>query len=347
MKAAVLTEYRKVQWQEVPEPKIRADEVLVKVSFASICGSDQHVFGGEFGERIKLPLIQGHEFAGIIAKVGKTVENFGPGQRVVADPIYWCGKCSACEIGHWPACRNLKLLGIDSDGGFGEYVAVKEFMLHKLPDNISDRHAALVEVLAIGFHACNRAGVRENDTIAIFGAGKVGQAILQAARTKTTGTIFMVDILPERLQIAKDLYEDIIIINPSQHNPVDVITERTGGKGVDIAFEAVGHARPIESQPHPIIQCIGSIRPAGTVCVLGLSDEPVPLVARELIFKEARLLTSRVSHGEFTEVIDNMSNGNLKPDGLISSEMPARQAQQAFELLEANPQNYLKILLRF
>ncbi|MBT4485823.1 MAG: alcohol dehydrogenase catalytic domain-containing protein, partial [Candidatus Latescibacteria bacterium] len=103
MKAAVLTEYKKIQWQDIPEPEIGDSEVLVKVSFASICGTDQHIFNGEFHPRTKLPLVPGHEFVGTIAEIGNNVTGFNPGDRVAVDPIIWCGKCPACEIGHYPA----------------------------------------------------------------------------------------------------------------------------------------------------------------------------------------------------------------------------------------------------
>ena len=174
MKAAVLTEYRKVEWKEVDVPLISGNEVLIKVGYACICGSDQHVFLGEFHPRTTVPLIQGHEFAGTIVKTGPAVRNFKAGDRVAVDPIIWCGHCPACKRHHFPACSSLRLVGIDLDGGFGEFMKVPETMLYKVTEKISDRHAALIEVLSIGFHACNRARVSEDDRIVIWGAGKVG-----------------------------------------------------------------------------------------------------------------------------------------------------------------------------
>ena len=138
MKAAVLTQYGKIEWKDVPTPSISDDEALVRVKYASICGSDQHVFRGEFHPRTSVPMIQGHEFGGVIEKCGKDIANYQDGDRVTVDPIFWCGKCPACEIGHYPACRSLKLLGIDVDGGFAEFVIAKEFMLNKVPPDISD-----------------------------------------------------------------------------------------------------------------------------------------------------------------------------------------------------------------
>ena len=346
MKAAVLEKYGVIKWRDVDRPKVGDGDVLIKVDYAGICGSDQHIFKGEFHPRTRLPFVPGHEFAGHVAEVGKSVKKFSLGDHVTVDPIYWCRQCAACKLGHYPACSNLKLIGIDSDGGFAEYVAAKEEMVYGLGNDIDPQHGALVEVLSIGFHACNRAELKENDSLVIFGVGKIGQCILQAARIKTKNKIFIVDILENRLSIAKNAYGDVICINANQQDPVEVIKELTGGRGVDVAIEAVGHAEQIANRPAPVREAIGCIRGGGTVCVLGLSDEPVELIMKELIWKEARLVASRVTNGEFTEAITHLKKGNLKPDAMISCQMDASQAQKAFELLENDPANYLKILLK-
>jgi len=347
MNAAVLTEYKKVEWKSVDVPEISGNEVLIKVGYACICGSDQHVFLGEFHPRTTLPLIQGHEFAGTIVETGPDVKSFKAGDRVAVDPIIWCGHCPACLRHHYPACSTLKLVGIDLDGGFSEYMKVPETMLYKVTDKISDRHAALVEVLSIGFHACNRAKVCAGDRVVIWGAGKVGQSILQALRTKTDNTVIMVDLIDERLDRAKRAYNDIHIINASAENAVDRIKEITGGEGVDIAFEAVGHAKELPGVINPVRGCIQAIRGAGTVCVLGLSSEPSPIVMKELIWKEGIIMPSRVSHGEFAETIENMNLGKLKPDALVTDTIHPSLTQKAFEMLENEPHKHLKIQLDF
>ena len=195
------------------------------------------------------------------------------------------------------------------NGGYGEYVAADESTLFNLDSNISDIHASLIEVLAIGFHACRRAGVKRNDTIVIWGSGRIGHCILQAARTKTENTIFMIDVLDNRLEIAGKNFSNIITINPLKENPIEVIKEKTNGRGVDIAFEAVGHAKEIKGCPNPVRGCVQGIRGAGAVCTLGLADDPVPIVLKELIWKEAKIIASRVTHGEFPEAIKNLAQG--------------------------------------
>jgi len=345
MKAAVLTGIRKFEIKELSIPEITSAQVLVKIEYASICGSDMHVFNGDFGKRTPIPFIPGHEMAGVVEMTGSEIKGFATGDKVAIDPIIWCGKCPACLVGHYPACTSLKLIGIDQDGGFCQYVAVPESMLYKVPSKIPSEHAALVEIYSIGFHANNRAGVKDGDTIAIWGAGRVGQVILQAARTKTREKIFVVDILDSRLKIAAKANENVIPINALHKNPVEEIMRLTDGRGVEIAFEAVGHAHPLEGRVNPVRGCIQSIKGGGIVCTLGLSDEPAPIVFKELIWKEGKIITSRVSQGEFAQTIEQLDKGNLKPDFLITEIMPLEKIQEAFELVEKNPATYLKILI--
>lgn len=345
MKAAVLEKYNEFKVVEKPDPVMTETDVLVRVQYASICGSDQHLYKGDFHPRTKLPFTPGHEFAGIIEKIGKQVDGFQVGDHVAVDPIIWCGECDACKNEHYPACEKLRLLGIDQDGGFADYVSVPTFMLYNVPKSVPLEHAALVEVYGIGFHASNRAKVKSGDSIAIFGGGKVGQCIMQAVRTKTQGKMFVVDIVEGRLDIIRKSYPDVRAINALKEDPVEVIKTETNSHGVDVAFEVVGHAEDIPDRVNPVRGCVQSIRGGGIVCVLGLGDEAIPIVYKELIWKEAQIIASRVSHGEFAEAIEHLEKGNLKPDALITSVLPIDKIQEAFHMLEQQPDKYLKILL--
>jgi threonine dehydrogenase-like Zn-dependent dehydrogenase len=347
MKAAVLQAYGQFEWTEVPTPDCGPTQVLIKVSYAGICGSDLHVYKGEFDGRTPIPFIPGHEFAGTVAKVGADVDHLKAGDLVVGDPIVWCGQCAACQLQHYPACTSLKLVGIDFDGGFAEYVVVEGAMVYAIPPGIDPKHAALVEVLSIGFHACNRAQVQTGHMVAIWGGGRVGHCILQAARTHTDQTIFLIDIVDERLAIAARSDEHVVAINALKEDPLSIILEQTSGRGVDVAFEAVGHANALEQTGEPIVGCIHCIRPAGVVCVLGLSDHAVPVLFKSLIWKEAHIITSRVSHGEFAETIDALQRQTLKPEILITSIVPAFQVQATFDNVANSPQENLKVLLDF
>ncbi|MCX6335028.1 MAG: alcohol dehydrogenase catalytic domain-containing protein [Bacteroidia bacterium] len=346
MKAAVIRKYGKINLEEVKKPELGKNQVMVRVKYASICGSDQHIFRGEFHPRIHLPLIPGHEFAGIVEDVSKGVVNISPGDKVTVDPIIWCGKCAACKIGHYPACTSLKLVGIDLDGGFAEYISVPESMIYRVPSHVSDENAALIEILSIGFHASARAGLEANDDILIVGSGKVGNSILHAAKTITSGKIIIADVLDDRLEMAKSAFSDIYTVNTRKNDPIAFVKEITGGRGVDIAFEAVGHEKEIEGRLNPIRLCINAIRGAGKVCVLGLSDHPSEILMKELIWKEARIIASRVSHGEFSKVIEALDKGKVHPESMVTGIFELKDAQKGFEFLENEPEKHLKILLK-
>jgi L-gulonate 5-dehydrogenase len=332
--------------EEVAKPALMKNSVLVRVKYASICGSDQHIFRGEFHPRTRLPLIPGHEFAGVIEELGSEVMNLSAGEKVTVDPIIWCGTCAACKAGHYPACSSLKLIGIDLDGGFAEFVSVPSHMIYPIPEHISDEHAALVEILSIGFHASARADLGKNDDILIMGSGKVGNSILHAAKTITSGKIIVADILNERLSIASSAFPDIYTVNTTTTDLIAYLKELTGGKGVDIAFEAVGHEVVLEGKYNPVRTCINAIKGGGKICVLGLSDHPSEILMKELIWKEAKIIASRVSHGEFSKAIEALENGSLNPDKMITGILKLEDAQKGFSLLEKDPANHLKILLK-
>jgi threonine dehydrogenase-like Zn-dependent dehydrogenase len=346
MQAALIRDYGIIALEEVEKPKIKDDEVLVKVRYASICGSDQHIFKGEFHPRTKLPLIPGHEFAGVIEAVGSQVEHLQPGDKVTVDPILWCGTCAACKAGHYPACIALKLIGIDLNGGFAQYVAAPVHTVFKVPGHISDEFAALIEILSIGFHASARAGIKEQDDVLIMGAGKVGQAILHAAKTITKGRVILADILDERLAIATKAFPELITVNTTRTDPVAFIKSLTTNRGVDIAIEAVGHEVTVEGRMNPVRTCINAIKGGGTVCVLGLGDHPTEILMKELIWKEARIVSSRVSHGEFAKAIDALDRKIIHPESMITGILDLQEAQRGFELLESEPGKHLKILLK-
>lgn len=232
------------------------------------------------------------------------------------------------------------------DGGFAELIAVPAHTVFKIPTHISDELAALIEILSIGFHASSRAGLKETDDILIMGAGKVGQSILHAASTITKGRIILADILDDRLAIALKAFPDLITINTTRTDPVAFIKELTNGRGVDIAFEAVGHDVKVEGRMNPARTCINAIKGGGTVCVLGLGDHPTEILMKELIWKEAKIVSSRVSHGEFAKAIDALDKKTIHPENMITGILDLKDAQKGFELLESEPGKHLKILLR-
>src|SRR5512135_2909744 len=209
MKAGILYGPKNICVGEMSEPQIEADEVLLESYAAGICGTDLHIYRGEFENRVRYPAVQGHEFGGVIAEAGKNVRGFKRGDRVVVDPILSCHQCPACLTGHINACQTLKLLGVDLNGGFGQLVAVPADRLLPLPESIPMAHAPMVEMYALGHHILQRGEVQPGETVVILGAGKLGLSILEVlCHSVSPGVTIVADLQAFRLETASKLGAD-------------------------------------------------------------------------------------------------------------------------------------------
>src|SRR5438067_3510510 len=183
MKALVLKEYNRFNFEDVPKPQPAAGEVLVAVKACGICGSDVHGMDGSTGRR-RPPIIMGHEAAGVIANVGANGSRWVPGDRVTFDSTIYCGQCDYCQRGWINLCDRRRVLGVSceeyrQDGAFAEFVAVPEHILYRLPDGLPFEHAALVEPFSIALHAVGRASGSVKDSVVVLGAGMIGLALVQ------------------------------------------------------------------------------------------------------------------------------------------------------------------------
>ena len=345
MKAAILVNDREIRFGEVPKPDPKNGQVLIRVHWASICGTDLHIYLGEFKPRVVYPRILGHEFSGVVESVGKDVLHLKKGERVVVDPILWCNRCPACLNGHHNACHFLKLMGVDIDGAFAEYVVADVDKVFKVPEEMSLREAALVELYSIGVHSARRAMIEPGDRVVILGAGRLGLSVLEVIRQTGASWVCSVDLLENRLEIAKRLGADLTI-NALGENPVQKILSVTKGFGVDRVIETVGAAVAIEGRKMPIEQAVQMARYGGRIVVMGMGPQSTPVFWKEFVEKEIQLVGSRVTLGDFPRALDLMSHGRFHPDLLISKEYPLEETGEAFRLLEEEPDRYLKVLIR-
>ena len=345
MKAAILHNDFDIRAGEVPDPRLPDDHVILRSEFAGICGTDLHVYRGEFRKRVSYPAVLGHEFSGTILEVGKKVRGFSVNDRVVVDPILSCYQCPACLTGHINACVSLKLLGIDVAGGFGEYVAVPVDRLYRLPDDVPSQHAPMIELYAVGHHILRRGRVQPGEQIAILGAGRLGLAILDVlCHGASPGRTIVIDIENHRLQIARTLGADITV-NARDEDAVERVFERTGGLGVDCVIEAIGHFQEMEGREPPLNQAVRMIRNGGRIVTAGLGEQVSAIHFKTLVMKEAEIIASRVTLGEFPWAIRLMSKGLLHPALLISRQIPAGQVTAAFRLVDEEKPDVLKVVL--
>jgi len=345
VRAAILYDDRDIRVGEAADPRIGADQVLVETGCAGICGTDLHIYRGEFHGRVTYPAILGHEFGGIIVEVGRDVKGWQAGDRVVVDPIIPCRACPACLSGHLNACRTLKLLGIDLDGGFGQYVAAPADNVYRLPESIPMAHAPMVESYGLGHHILRRGQVQPGESVAILGAGKLGLSALDVlCHSASPALTIITDLQPFRLELARKLGADYAV-NVAQEDPVERVAEITQGAGVDCVIEAVGHYHVAPGQEAPLAQAVKMIRSGGRIVTLGLGEQLSAVHFKTLVLKEAEIIASRVTLGEFSQAIRLMSKGLLHPGLLITHQMPLGDVAVAMDQVDREDPSTLKVTL--
>jgi threonine dehydrogenase-like Zn-dependent dehydrogenase len=264
---------------------------------------------------------------------------------VVVDPVISCHSCPACRTGHLNACRTLKLLGIDLDGGFGQYVAAPASHVYLLPEEISLAHAPMVEMYGLGQHVLQRGEVQLGETVVILGAGKLGLSILDVLCHSASPALTVVaDLQPFRLEKARKLGADYAI-NIQEEDPVERVLEITNGVGADCVIEAVGHYHLVAGQEAPLAQAVDMVRTAGRVVTTGLGDEPTAVRFKTLVMKESKIVASRVTRGEFPRALRLMARGLLHPDLLITNRMALRDIDAAFAQVDREEGETLKVVL--
>jgi len=345
MKAAILIADKEIRLGEVPKPNPKDDQVLIRVHWVSICGTDLHIYLGEFKPRVTYPRILGHEFSGVVESVGRDVSYFRKGDRVVGDPIIWCNQCPACLNGHHNACRFLRLIGVDINGAFAEYVVVDGDKVFKVPEVLSLRDAVLIELYSIGVHSIRKAVIEPGDRAVVLGAGRLGLSVLEVIKQTAASWVCSVDLLENRLEIAKKLGADLVI-NTREKDPVEKILSITDGLGVDRVIETVGTAVEIENRVMPVEQAVRMVRHGGRIVVMGMGSQYTPVFWKAFVEKEIQLVGSRVTLGDFPRALSLMLQGRFHPDLLISKECRFEETAEAFRLLEEEPDRFLKLLIK-
>ncbi|MFZ5919197.1 MAG: zinc-dependent alcohol dehydrogenase [Chloroflexota bacterium] len=345
MKAGILYHDRDIRVGEAPEPRLGPGQVLVETGYTGICGTDLHIYRGEFHARVTYPAIIGHEFGGIVQEVGQDVKGFKSGDRVVVDPVLACHSCPACRTGHLNACQTLKLLGIDLDGGLGQYVAAPASHVYPLPESVPLAHAPMVEMYGLGHHILRRGRVQPGESVAILGAGKLGLSVLDVLCHSASPALSLVaDLQPFRLETARRLGADFAL-DIRREEPVERVMDITRGVGVDCVIEAVGHYHAVAGQEAPLAQAVQMIRSGGRIVTAGLGEQLSAVHFKTLVLKEAEIIASRVTLGEFSQAIRLLARGLLHPELLITHQRPLREVAAAFAQVDGEDPSTLKVVL--
>jgi len=341
MKALTLKEYRKFALEEVPEPALLPDSVLVAVKACGICGSDVHGMDGSTGRR-QPPIIMGHEAAGVVTKIGSVVKGWQPGARVTFDSTVYCGHCDFCRQGRINLCENRRVLGVScgeyrQHGAFAQYVAIPERVLHQVPDSMPFEHAAMVEPLSIAFHAVHRAQPAAGQRAVVVGAGLIGLLLAQSLRLAGCVQIIAVDIAPGKLDLARKLGATDTV-DSGKAGALEKIIDLTDGRGADCVFEAVGIAPTVDL-------AIRSARKGGSVTLVGNVSPTVEFPLQICVTREITLYGSCASCGDYPDCVKAIASGQIDVAPLISAIAPLEEGAAWFERLYRREPGLIKVVL--
>jgi L-iditol 2-dehydrogenase len=342
MKALVLKDYMKFSYEEVSVPKPGTGEVLVAVKACGICGSDVHGMDGSTGRR-RPPVIMGHEAAGVIAEAGNSSNGWKQGDRITFDSTIFCGECAFCRRGQINLCEKRRVLGVSCEdyrcqGAFAEYVVVPERVLCRLPEGLSFEKAAMVEPVSIAFHAVRRSPPTLNDTAVVMGAGMIGLFVIQALRLAGCGKIIAVDVVPDKLKLARELGATHTI-NSGEDDVVAHVQSLTGGFGADLAVEAVGMAQTVEL-------AVRVVRKGGSVTLIGNVSPRVELPLQVAVTRELTLYGSCASSGEYPACLDMLVSGAVNTSPILSAVAPLAEGAAWFDRLYRKEPGLLKVILK-
>jgi L-iditol 2-dehydrogenase len=342
MKALLLTEYKKFQVTEMPEPTIGPGDVLVKVQACGICGSDVHGMDGSTGRR-RPPIVMGHEASGTIEKLGAGVQGYKLGDRVTFDSTIYNPDSFFSKRGMINLCDDRKVLGVSCEdyrqhGAFAEFVAVPQHILYAMPPGMSYEQAALVEPVSIAVHSRNLTPIEPGDSALVFGAGLIGLMTVQVLKQTAAKQIIAVDIDDGKLKVAREMGAHHVI-NSSQGGVAAAVKQLTSGRGADVAFEAVG----IEATVRAAIE---SVRKGGTVTLVGNLARDVSIPLQQVVTRQIRLQGSCASAGEYPECLELISSGKVNVDRFISAVAPLDDGAQGFDRLYQREPGLMKVVLK-
>jgi len=340
MKALLLSEYRHLASVDLPTPEPGPNELLIRVAACGICGSDVHGYDGSSGRRIP-PIVMGHEAAGVVEGLGQGVSAFKKGDRVTFDSTLSCGECDRCRGGEINLCDRRQVFGVSCgdyrrNGAFAEFLAVPAHITYKLPDNLKFAEAAMLEAVAVALHAVSLAPITRDTTALVLGAGTIGLLMQQALRVAGCSRVFVADIDETRLKLSSELGATGVL--QSGPNLFDELEKLSGGRGVDVAIEAVGIS-------HTVAAAIDSVRKGGNVVLVGNIAPEVTINLQKVVTRQIRLQGSCASAGEYPRAIELMSAGRINVKPLITAIAALADGPRWFERLYRREPNLMKVVL--
>lgn len=323
--AIYVLENRKMQQGEAPMPIIGEEDVMLKIEYCGVCGSDVHFYTyGEPEFPDVYPFILGHECAGEVIETGKKVKKIKVGDKVAVEPGITCGKCEWCKSGKYNLCPNVRFLSAPTyNGALRKYVAHPADLCFKLPENVSTKEGALIEPLAVGLNAVVESGIKVGDTAVILGSGCIGLVTLLSLKAMGISDITVVDLFDIRLEKAMELGATRTI-NSSNCDPIEEIEKLTGGRGVDYVFETAGNKVTAA-------QTVYMVKRGGTVMMVGNVVGETPFNFQKVTDKEITIKGTFRYRNIYPVAIDLLASGRLDIKQIISNIYSFKDTMQAYE----------------
>src|SRR6267378_2292415 len=321
---------RGLRIESVSVPEVGHGDVLVRVKAASICGTDLHIYGWDRWSqgRIKPPVTLGHEFCGVVERVGADVTAVGAGDFVSAEMHVNCGHCHQCRLGEAHICPNVKVIGIDQDGAFAEFGKIPATNIWKLDRTIPEHYGAILDPLGNAVHTV-LAGPIAGQTVLVTGCGPIGLMSIAVAKACGSSTVFATETNAHRREMAKKMGADVVL-NPAAEDAVGKILSETSGTGVDALLEMSGN-------PTAIRQGFKALRAGGRASLLGIPTENVPLdLVNDVIFKGATVqgIYGRRMYETWVQMTSLLKAGRLNLEPLFGERTSLDKFEDAFSLLE-------------
>lgn len=342
MKVAVMLGIGKMGFEERDIPEVKDNEVLVRLEYVGICGSDLHYYETRaIGDYVvNPPFVLGHEPGGVVVETGKNVKHLKVGDRVALEPGKTCGHCEFCKTGRYNLCPDVVFFATPPvDGVFQEYVAHEADLCFKLPDHVSTMEGALIEPLAVGFHAAMQGEAKAGQTAVVMGAGCIGLVTMMALKAMGVSRVYVVDIMQKRLDKAMELGADGVI-NGSEVDAVETVMKLTEGKGCDLAVETAG-------TQITTVQAIHMTKKGSAIVLVGYSKSgemtlPMSLVLdKELTFKTV----FRYRH-IYPMAIEAVASGKVNLKGIVTDIFSLDDVQKAMDYSVSNKSDVVKAVIK-
>ena len=339
MKALVFEGPEKLALRDIPEPEPKAGEVRVRVTATGICGSDFAGYLGKTGRRIP-PMVMGHEFGGVVEKLGEGVADPAVGERVSVYPVDFCGKCDFCRAGKPMLCKDKRQFGVlTNNGSMARSICVPAGLCFKVPDNVTDDEAALIEPLAVSYRGVSSLGDISGKTVLVVGAGTIGLFALACVKAAGAAKVFIADVMDNRLAIAKRLGADLTI-NTKTQDALEEIRSETGGRMCDCSVECVG----ITPTAALSVDAVGF---GGSIAWIGNNWPKVEIGMQSIVTMEKKLNGSFLySLEDFGNALQLIAVRKIDTGVFITKRITLDEAPQVFAQLARDPGDQVKVIIK-